>query len=250
MSCDTLQDALVDVARGRDAGAGTVGAVEAHVEHCAACRARFAREVSLSDGLRALADAKASVGASPDVEAKLLAAFAAHDPRPAIREQRTVVRQLLPVAAAAGLVAAAGVAWWALSGSHSAQVQPAPTVAVKPVDQRVPPSPQTLQAMQSQVTTAQLQAEGKPSRRQQTTSRNDPAAGVIRPEGFVALPTALGLPAFESGEIVRVEVPVTSLPMYGIDIAPDASGPAVEADFLVGQDGQARAIRLVKNGRL
>jgi hypothetical protein len=65
----------------------------------------------------------------------------------------------------------------------------------------------------------------------------------------VALPSATGLPAFESGEIVRMEVPVTSLPMYGIDIIPDARGPAVEADFLVGQDGQARAIRLVRNGR-
>jgi hypothetical protein len=86
-----------------------------------------------------------------------------------------------------------------------------------------------------------------------------PAAPVARPaaparpqsprfisaEGFVPLPAAVGLPDFESGEIVRMELPVTSLPAYGLEIAPDARQSPVEADVLVGQDGQARAIRLV-----
>jgi hypothetical protein len=68
---------------------------------------------------------------------------------------------------------------------------------------------------------------------------------VIQAEGFVPLPGADGLPDFESGEIVRLELPVSSLPVYGIDITPDAKSTPVEADLLVGQDGQARAIRLV-----
>jgi hypothetical protein len=67
----------------------------------------------------------------------------------------------------------------------------------------------------------------------------------VRTTGFVAIPAAAGLPAFESGEIVRVEVPLASLPTYGIDILPDVRTDVVEADLLVGQDGQARAIRLV-----
>jgi hypothetical protein len=67
----------------------------------------------------------------------------------------------------------------------------------------------------------------------------------VQAEGFVALPSAAGLPDFESGEIVRMEIPLTSLPAYGIDIVPDAERSPVEADLLVGQDGQARAIRLV-----
>jgi hypothetical protein len=70
---------------------------------------------------------------------------------------------------------------------------------------------------------------------------------VIRPEGFVALPEAIGLPDFESGEIVRLEIPLPSLPSYGIAIPPDARGTPVQADLLVGQDGQARAIRLVRS---
>lgn len=72
------------------------------------------------------------------------------------------------------------------------------------------------------------------------------SATVVRPTGFVELPWTAGLPAFESGEIVRVEVPVASLPAYGVDISAGADRP-VEADILIGQDGLARAIRLVTN---
>lgn len=68
--------------------------------------------------------------------------------------------------------------------------------------------------------------------------------GVIQPAGFVAVPGAASLPQFESGTIVRLELPVSVLPEYGVDIFP-AAGQPVEADVLVGQDGQARAIRLV-----
>jgi hypothetical protein len=62
---------------------------------------------------------------------------------------------------------------------------------------------------------------------------------------FVTLPTAIGLPALESGRIVRVEVPTAMLPAYGLDVAPDSQSGMVEADVLVGQDGQPRAIRFV-----
>ena len=71
---------------------------------------------------------------------------------------------------------------------------------------------------------------------------------VVRPSGFVALPGTAGLPEFESGTIVRVELPIASLPAYGVDISPAANDQPVEADVLVGQDGQPRAIRLVTNG--
>jgi hypothetical protein len=46
---------------------------------------------------------------------------------------------------------------------------------------------------------------------------------------------------------VRVGIPITSLPNYGVEIPPDATTAAIQADFLVGQDGRPRAIRLVTN---
>jgi hypothetical protein len=81
----------------------------------------------------------------------------------------------------------------------------------------------------------------KPARRQR------PAARVVRPAGFVALPGSAGLPEFESGTIVRLELSLASLPSYGVDITRAGADRPVEADVLVGQDGQPRAIRLVSS---
>ena len=82
----------------------------------------------------------------------------------------------------------------------------------------------------------------KPARRPR------PAPQVVRPAPFVALPGAAGLPEFESGTIVRLELSLASLPSYGVDITRAGADRPVEADVLVGQDGQARAIRLVSSG--
>jgi hypothetical protein len=66
---------------------------------------------------------------------------------------------------------------------------------------------------------------------------------------FVPLPGAFALPDFESGQIVRLEVPMTVLPAYGIDLVPDATPASVSADVLIGQDGVPRAIRLAANSQ-
>ena len=65
--------------------------------------------------------------------------------------------------------------------------------------------------------------------------------------GFTDVPGAAGLPPMESGNIVRVTLPVTALSSYGIAFAPDISTDSVEADLLVAQDGVTRAIRLVND---
>jgi hypothetical protein len=72
-----------------------------------------------------------------------------------------------------------------------------------------------------------------------------PVAAVIELTGFQALPQAAALPDFDSGEVVRTEIAVSALPVYGVEIPPDAPAAAVQVDLLVAQDGQPRAIRLV-----
>ena len=69
----------------------------------------------------------------------------------------------------------------------------------------------------------------------------------IRPAGFVEIPGAAVLPPLESAAIIRVALPVAELPSYGIQIGPEIDVVSVEADLLVAQDGQARAIRLVQS---
>ena len=69
---------------------------------------------------------------------------------------------------------------------------------------------------------------------------------VVQATGFVALPGAAVLPDMESANIVRVSLPVAALPAYGVAIA-DFRTESVEAELLVAQDGQARAIRFVND---
>ena len=70
-------------------------------------------------------------------------------------------------------------------------------------------------------------------------------ARLIAPGGFVELPNVGALPEIESASIVRVSLPPSALPQYGMSIVGGMTGAAVEAELLVAQDGQPRAIRLV-----
>ena len=68
-------------------------------------------------------------------------------------------------------------------------------------------------------------------------------------DDFMLLPVAQGLPSLESGVIVRIELPVSALPKYGVEVIADTRRNEVQADLLVGQDGQPRAIRFISIDR-
>ena len=60
---------------------------------------------------------------------------------------------------------------------------------------------------------------------------------------FVIWPGAAELPRFESGHLMRMELPVSALPSLGL-VPPSSRAAVVQADVLVGQDGFPRAVRL------
>jgi hypothetical protein len=62
---------------------------------------------------------------------------------------------------------------------------------------------------------------------------------------FYPLPEAEGLPIVESAMVVRVQLPVSSLRLMGVPVSEDADS-SVQAELLLGQDGLARAVRLVE----
>jgi hypothetical protein len=237
MTCRSLADAIVDVARGRDAGRGTIAAVEAHVEQCAPCASRLARERQLSEGLRALAAATASAVPSAAVEERLMAALSAQQPSRA-------PGWLAPAAAAAAVLAA--VVWWTSPHGTRAPVQsparhPEP-VSTRPAETGTPTVSHD-ELASHRVPQAWAQVDATVSRRMQGRLTSSPRRAASE-GGFITLPAAVGLPDFESGVIVRMELPQSALPAYGLEIFPESKTP-VEADLLIGQDGQARAIRLV-----
>ncbi len=245
MKCDSLRDAIVEQARGGTTGPGTAAAIESHLDHCASCAALMTRERQLSEGLRALAASTAAEVPSDALGRRLLDVFAERHSIPRPPGMRAAARWMR-VAAAVALVAAAAALWWGARSEPAADNRRQPQVAaagkpdpVQAPDVAVPPVDGARQ------TSPAASAGRRPRGARQQHVR---AAAVVRATGFVSIPGSDGLPDFESGEIVRVEIPLTSLPTYGIEILPDARGTPVAADLLVGQDGRARAIRLVQAG--
>jgi len=263
MNCREFEADVVDLARGAEMSVTAAARLRAHLDHCAGCAARFSRERQLTMALKAIAIAAPTSMRSAAIEEQLLVAFTAGQAtssRPA-RASRLVfatpaVRAWL-AAAAVIVLAVAGwqgtVRWRSERGAspvstraQASQAAPRQTTAGAAAGTGAP-SLTANAATAVNATTPEIAARaasrpaaapGEPAMRPARTRE----AGVLQ---FVTLPTAIGLPALESGRIVRVGVPTAMLPAYGFEVAPDSQSGMVEADVLVGQDGQPRAIRFV-----
>lgn len=73
-----------------------------------------------------------------------------------------------------------------------------------------------------------------------------PADFVYTAPGFIALPYSQSGVPIESAVVIRVAVTRSELASMGVAVPASASTARVNADVLVGQDGVARAVRLVK----
>jgi hypothetical protein len=250
MTCRECVDLMLEVVRGR-AAPFVERTVAAHAAGCADCARRLETQRSLTAGLRAVAAADA-VRASADLEGRMAAAFAALQTDRALSGAPHRSKRWRPVAA--GLILAAGLtAWWTIdSAPDTSQLTGKQTAATLPAPLRQSPgggasAPEAPGAIRRSGTAppATTRATTARNRRSAAAVRPTPNPQPVQPAGFTAIPSAAGLPEFESGEIVRLDVPVTSLPNYGVEMPADAPSSSIQADLLVGQDGQPRAIRLV-----
>lgn len=62
---------------------------------------------------------------------------------------------------------------------------------------------------------------------------------------FIPVMGVYNLPAADSGQVVRVELPRSALTRFGLPMNIDRAGARIKADVVVGNDGLARAIRFV-----
>jgi hypothetical protein len=67
---------------------------------------------------------------------------------------------------------------------------------------------------------------------------------------FVPIPYLAPAAPYERIEVVRMQLPVAALIAAGVPVRTADPGARVEADVMVGQDGRARAVRLVSNSNL
>ena len=240
MTCHEIGGALIEYGRGSAVGAGTSAAIESHIERCPDCAARLQCEEVLTSGLRAIARASAQHRASAALEPRLMGAFAAQHGKTASVSGGGSVLWL--ARAAAVLLTGVAVAAVLVSRHGPAPVDKVPgttrsaAVPAAPADT----APQVASVANPAAATADAPAPRRPRPRGRSPAR--PSL-----DDFIALPEAAGLPAFESGRVVRMDVPLDALPSLGFEMVPDWSTRELKADVLVGQDGRARAIRFVNS---
>jgi len=269
MNCEALVEIILDMARGAAMPEAARLGVRRHMATCPSCAAEYARQRDLTTALQALAAEAQEWKAPAAMEQRLLAAFAERQGPAAVaaRQENGVPvgarvassrwRYALATAAAltlavwgireagelanrgtgeltkrgsaelAGNAAATGRAEGSAVGAHPRLSTP--PAASERIDHASRTPPAVSEHMNHASRTASPRTRG----------------GEATPVEFMRIPSAIGLPELESGTVLRMELPLAALPEYGLDIAPDAMRTSVEADVLVGQDGQPRAIRLV-----
>jgi hypothetical protein len=187
-----------------------------HLAHCPACSARLRSQLALKKGLRAVAGQMSRIEAPAPVEARLRTAFRAHAGREAgaSRSIRVGTRWMpvLTWAAAAALLAVAVV----LNGG------------------RQPASSQPAVSRGSEMAVAAMPAE----------IETDGGTPVVA-SGFIALPNAAQIGPNEEVNLVRVEVPRSTMIAMGYDVKPEEASDSVKADVMLGNDGLARAVRFL-----
>ena len=240
MTCGMVRESVLDLARGVALPESAQESVRRHLAECARCAADFERQRNLTADLRAVANSAQAWGSSPEIEARLQAAFAARE-APATAETpatRRTPRWVYALAAAAVLALATWI------GTEPARIteQRRPAASRPAADASAAAAPASVASAVSPVEPPRA-VRGTPARLVRRTRVTIPPR--VRSFEFLTLPGAAGLPDLESGSVVRIELPVAALSEYGVDIVPDPAKSTVQADLLVGQDGQPRAIRLV-----
>ena len=245
MNCHSCRDVVLDLARGVMVPSAAACAAEGHLATCSTCVDELRRQRELTLTLEALAAGTPGCPAPDAVEERLLRMFDGEHAGP-VAPQVTRRRPFhgWPVAAAAAIATLLVWAWPREQKRHDVATavrnEQASGPEVRTASHAAPEvAAPSGSASKGGIGDARRSRPGRDGRRPLNRGRPVPELE------FTPLPGASALPAFESGSIVRVELPIAALPAYGLSIVPDPTRPAVEADVIVGQDGHARAIRLV-----
>lgn len=192
----------------------------AHAESCSSCGLLLTDGEALDFALRNLSQQNAGREAPGRVEAALLREFQASK---VAGSRRRVRGQLAALGSAAAILIALG-----LGVQHRIASQP-DKVTPQAANLATAPGADT-SAMAGQHQAAASEADGDEYAKE-----------------FVPLPYADDPAALEGGAIVRVTLPRSALPSFGLPIRESDGTGRVFADLLVSEDGTPQAIRLVSD---
>jgi hypothetical protein len=257
MNCQRIEGVISDLARDQMVEAHIRDDVLAHCKVCADCARALEDQRALSTVLHSLAKSWQSVDAPETIQRNLTLALRGQTPKPeGSHYQYHWQYWVAAVAATLLLFFSIGLVRWYkapkqisktfidLADTTSALTSSQPGTAVmKDREERANVKPETAKNRHRRFISGR-----RNSGRRQTTN----PATVARYEsseiatGFLPIRYGNALNLQDGGQIVRVEVPRSTLVRFGLPVNIDRFGERVKADLLLGVDGSARAIRFIQ----
>jgi hypothetical protein len=212
----------LELARREPIGATERAELAGHLRKCHHCLAASERQERLTVATQALSVAAVRFTAPPALERVLLAEF---------EDSRGLKRRRFAYAAIGGAIAATlGIVWWmapALAPRVTTLNRASIAAITVPASSGANPPPVT--------------AEHAARKRRKPAGRAP--AEPERP--FIAIPYTLPLESYERVDVLHLDVPIAALIAVGYPTGMMDPAALARADVLVGQDGRARAIRLI-----
>ncbi|MBX7218492.1 MAG: hypothetical protein K1Y36_00960 [Blastocatellia bacterium] len=272
MNCQEFHTVVTELAAAGLMEASTQTQAQAHAAGCPSCRNRLETERALREGLRTLATATATAQAPARVKQNLQAAFRQQMQPPALPVQpvmatrakvsalrRSGITWLIPVASAALLMVSLGLAWMMFQTNRNlnptqGQAANAGRIPVPPkVEVSTNSSPQPDNVVTPTGSSSQATNSARSNRNKQKHSNQVPSSRrvVTEPQSetttdFIPLTFIASSEGPDTSQVVRIQVARTKLIAMGLPLNIERSGEYVTADVMVGDDGVARAIRLVQ----
>ncbi len=230
MTCHVYRTRLIEVAH----GGSHLGAESAHLEPrlavhldaCPACADFLAAQRRLSAATRAVTRRHNTTALPRGLESELLAEFEA-------------VRVVAPKPRYWWLTATAFAAAAILMAITLQLRKPEPKFVA------IAPAPAPVVAPEQPAPTGLRPVTVPPRPLRPASVRAPKPKPQPEEEAFVSIPYTMPLTPGERADVVRMDVPVAALIAAGLPMRVRDMSASASADFIVGEDGRARAVRLV-----
>ena len=246
MNCQEFESAVTDLARGALLETKPPQSAMSHTHVCERCKARLAAERDLTDDLRAVALGVKSEQAPPGVEESLRKAF--HE---RARRLEPTVSTHTPrwtgwrIGALAAIAAAIFVASLLVDRqTPEERSYETPAVAKGP----------ELESPESQRAYPEAEAYINPQESRNFAPSNQPGNDAWASKGEQEIvtdffPLLEAEPFWSPGEIqvVRITLRRSALLYLGVPVSEERAAERIQADVILGEDGTARALRLVRS---
>lgn len=235
MNCAQFQDVVNDLARDTRLDETIRQHALAHADSCPGCDQTFAEAQALTGALRSLAAEYATAEAPGHLEEVLRRAFRARQslvvPSAGSRWWR--------LAAVAGLAAAVLFAVLELHRSRVTGPKLSGGSSASSLNQAGPPQAGAASQTENRASKKAALGNAKASKALRRVAQPDESA-----RAFVPLPFSEASVLPEDQVVVRMSVPPSALAGFGIPVSDAGRDENIFADFVIGEDGTLRAVRV------